>query len=864
MKRLGIITGTIAAIIVSAASIGCTEEINVQQEPQAGTITREFTASFAELTRTALEEGGKVSWCKGDTIWYYTENSGKLDFHIIEEDCISATINVTMNESSSFIVAYYGDIDPTYNTNSILQTKHLIPAVQSGAHKDAHKCIAQCNISESSELIFHNMTSMVKFTLERDDIHCIAFSSNDGTSIWNENHYISIKNINIRKIDNKDSGTIYLQTNGAGTFYLSLLPTILEKGFHIECYDKDMQHIGSVMTKNNMTLGKSEILNLGTLDDRILKNDFIIYHINGPKDPKPNPTPGNTEIPSIPGTEENPIDEGFHIFKATDGSTATFRPDNENGGYFFTFGGSNSYENGKDHTIIAHTDQFGKIENFMVDEKLYSVEYSGSEASISTLDADGEIHTTSGLSNPYPESQTTVSYTNYSKVYRDQVITGISLFFDYATSQSVFDIASSFVVNGVLDLIPFEEWIGDDYSKVVKNLIGGVIGKLAFDYDEKIVTWWFYKMKLVTPLNLVKSSTVLKSINAYWIIGSAVVTLATTYYDISEKHKEKMRQLIFSNAFVTTLDWKQQKDNSVELNLYLGNKAPTDNFKVGIIIGSTGLLNQRFYDLIQMEPAENDKELYTITFSGLKTNRTYYYRAVMISPEDFEYDGLLSFDYWAYGNTESFELSPDYGDEYITAVDLGLSVKWASCNLGATRPEDAGNYYAWGEVETKEEYNINNYIHIDQNRKYTKYCTDTKYGKYDGRTVLTADDDAAQQHLGGKWQIPSSSDWYELYTQCSWGWTTINGIKGYKICGIKEGYRDNYIFIPAAGIWTNKKPDLSETTDTSWGNYWSNELHHNALTCECGITIEFTKNTIKISDIEGRYKGLPIRAVLRK
>lgn len=864
MKRLRIILGTMAAIIVSAASIGCTEEINILQDTTKGTITREFTASFAELTKTSLEEGGKVSWCKGDTIWYYTENRGKLDFHIIAEDCCSATFNITMNESSSFIVAYYGDIDPTYYTNSIFQTKNFIAAVQSGAFKDAHKCMAQCNISESSDLIFHNMTSMVKFTLERDDIHCISFSSNDGANIWNENHYINLRNFNISKNDSRDSGTIYLQTKGAGTFYLSLLPTILEKGFHIECYDKDMQYIGSVMTQNNMTLGKSEILNLGSLDSRIQKKDFIIYHTNGPKNP--NPTPDNEDILPIPGTEENPIDDEFHIFKATDGSTATFRPDKENGGYFFTFGGRNSYENGKDHTIIAHTDKYGRIENFMVDEKLYSVDYSGSEASISTLDAEGKIHTTPGLNNPYPESQTTVSYTNYSKVYRDQVITGISLFFDYASSQSVFDIATSFVVNGVLDLIPFEEWIGDDCSKIVKNLIGGVIGKLAFDYDEQIVTWWFYKMKLVTPLNLVKSSSVLGAINAYWIIGSAVVTLATTYYDISERHKENMRQLIFSNAFVTTLDWKQKKDNSVELNLYLGNKAPTDNFKVGIIIGSTGLLNQRFHDLIQMEPAENDKELYSITFSGLKTNRKYYYRAVMISPEDFEYDGLLSFDYWAYGNTESFELSPDYGDEYITAVDLGLSVKWASCNLGATRPEDVGNYYAWAETEPKDEYIRDNYKYYDGLTgggyiKVTKYCTDTKFGKYDSYRTLTLDDDAAYQTLGGNWRVPNTYEWNELYNSCTWYWVTIDGLRYWKAQSTKKGYEDKFILIPLTDKYTSSKPNIN---NNSYGYYWCNEVWSSALTCHYGNCIRFDYEYGLLNTSCSRETGLPIRAVLRK
>ena len=151
---------------------------------------------------------------------------------------------------------------------------------------------------------------------------------------------------------------------------------------------------------------------------------------------------------------------------------------------------------------------------------------------------------------------------------------------------------------------------------------------------------------------------------------------------------------------------------------------------------------------------------------------------------------------------------------YHMYVDLGLSVKWATCNVGATKPEEYGNYYAWGETQTKRVYSQNNY-------KYGTYdgdfCTLTKYTVTDGVT-LKATDDAASVNWGGTWRMPTIAEWQELENNCSWTQTTLNGVNGYKV---KSKVNGNTIFLPAAGSRNGSSLD----GDGDAGYYWSSSLN---------------------------------------
>lgn len=154
------------------------------------------------------------------------------------------------------------------------------------------------------------------------------------------------------------------------------------------------------------------------------------------------------------------------------------------------------------------------------------------------------------------------------------------------------------------------------------------------------------------------------------------------------------------------------------------------------------------------------------------------------------------------------------------AVDMGLSVKWASCNIGASKPEDYGDYYAWGETTTKSTYNWSTYTLCGGSENaMTKYCTKSSYGTVDNKTVLDPEDDVAHVKLGGKWRMPTDAEWTELRdtNNCDWAWTTINGVNGRLVTSKKTG---NSIFLPAAGYRDNGNLGNAGFL----GGYWSSSL----------------------------------------
>ena len=154
------------------------------------------------------------------------------------------------------------------------------------------------------------------------------------------------------------------------------------------------------------------------------------------------------------------------------------------------------------------------------------------------------------------------------------------------------------------------------------------------------------------------------------------------------------------------------------------------------------------------------------------------------------------------------------------AVDLGLSVKWASFNLGASKPEEYGDYYAWGETEPKDDYSWSSYKWcMGSYKTMTKYCSDSSYG-YNGftdtKTILDLEDDAAYVNLGGKWRMPTYAEWEELINNCTWSWTIQNGVNG-RLVTASNG---NSIFLPAAG--NRSVSGLSDVS--SFGYYWYSSL----------------------------------------
>lgn len=177
-------------------------------------------------------------------------------------------------------------------------------------------------------------------------------------------------------------------------------------------------------------------------------------------------------------------------------------------------------------------------------------------------------------------------------------------------------------------------------------------------------------------------------------------------------------------------------------------------------------------------------------------------------------------------------------------VDLGLSVMWATCNVGAENPWDYGDYFAWGETEQKEDYTSAN---------STTYGVDDKElkgrGVVDDRGTLTPDYDAASVNWGSEWRMPTYDEQRELLENCKHSWTKFNGVYGIEFTG-KNG---NFVFFPAAGC-----RDGLDAGNVGRGGYWSSSPGERELSAHY---LSFREHEADWA-LNSRDLGFPVRAVL--
>lgn len=275
--------------------------------------------------------------------------------------------------------------------------------------------------------------------------------------------------------------------------------------------------------------------------------------------------------------------------------------------------------------------------------------------------------------------------------------------------------------------------------------------------------------------------------------------------------------LLTGEVGVEVADYK-----SVDFGMLISKeKSDLQSYKGQIISGSK-LIGQSF----------------SVEAKGLSAETKYYYRAYLVLNDIQE----------EYGEVKSFTTEKK-GKMTIEMVDLGLTVKWANMNIGATAPEEYGDYFAWGETEPKTNYLWSTYKYYnDSSSTMTKYCTDSSYGTVDNKTTLDPEDDAAHVNWGGNWRMPTRMEQDELHNKCTWTWTSLNGVSGYRVTGTNG----NSIFLPAAGY----RNDTDLLDAGSLGYYWSSSLgeynyafslRFNSLYCDWGYG--------------NRYDGQSVRAV---
>lgn len=178
-----------------------------------------------------------------------------------------------------------------------------------------------------------------------------------------------------------------------------------------------------------------------------------------------------------------------------------------------------------------------------------------------------------------------------------------------------------------------------------------------------------------------------------------------------------------------------------------------------------------------------------------------------------------------------YHTCPD--DAHPHLIDLGLSVKWACCNVGANKPEDYGDRFTWGTT-------------VDSgNEDY-----------YDGTESIQGDKehDAATVNWGGYWVTPTKDQLVELKENCDWEWTMVNGINGYKVKSKKEGYTDAYVFLPAASFRRGSEVNFLGM----FGCYWSSTPVEDSTVNAYFLDLYVSYQTVKD---RGRGDGVSVRPV---
>lgn len=267
----------------------------------------------------------------------------------------------------------------------------------------------------------------------------------------------------------------------------------------------------------------------------------------------------------------------------------------------------------------------------------------------------------------------------------------------------------------------------------------------------------------------------------------------------------------------TTISAEYFTDISVILKIYASSPG-VDVIERGLYWGTNPEVGATDNNVV----LDNTAGYTTKVLVDLQPNTTYYLKAYATNSVGTSYSEVVSFTTLA----ES---------EYSDYVDLGLpsGLKWAAYNIGATTATEYGDYYAWGEVLTKETYTIAN---------------SETYGESMSDISGNAEYDAATAIWGGDWRMPSEAEIQELRDNCNWEWTTQGGKKGYKV----TGPNGSHIFLPAAGSHT-------ANTAGSEGYYWSSTTDRPDSNYACYIY--FRGDDLRVSYTEQRYRGYTVRPV---
>ena len=862
-----------AAALVACAA--CTKSVE-QPEPEGIQMTYRAYQEGAQDTKTTVQDGGtQVLWEPADEIKvFFNSFTGRFVSQNSEPAGVavfSGTLNVLIGAIEGYEAAnqtwglYPYRADAAYDGEYVTTA---LPAAQTGKAgsfaKNTHICLAR---SGGHDLAFYNVTGGLRFSLTQEGINSVTFEGNDGEAIAGKIKMTFEDGVPVVKEVSEGESTVTLTAPNGGTFqpgqwyYIEAIPGTLTKGFTM-VFTKGRE-TATLNTDVSVSIRRGKYGSLADADDG------LIFKPTGGDEPDPS---ANIQFADpiakyacvekfdANGDGEVSYEEAAAATNLaglfTDWNTVTSFDELQ---YFTSvtsisgvFSGLQKFES---VVIPANVTNFGSG-TFNNCKALASVALPEGMTSIPSSCFSGCIAL---KSLTIPSTVTSIGSSAFSgctllesvnipsgvKTVPDYCFQNCSSLETLVLPSTVTDL-NQYAFSGCSSLVNIELPSG---LKTIGNYTFQNCSALAsLDFPTSLTGIGYSAFSGCTGLTSISlGSGVSIGSNAFSgctgitraSLGSSVTIGTYAFYNCSSlasiilpSDLKSIPDYCFQNCYdLSSITWPEAL-SSIGNRAFEGCRFKGNNYTLQLPSTVISIGSQAFTYLPHLIiPSTSAVSIQSNSFGPTSYTFLYVPKAMVEM-----YKVRTNWSNYA----ERIRPIRDYPASFEVAVDLGLSVKWASWNIGASTPEEYGTYFAWGETEPKADYSWGTY-------KWSSSLT--KYNSSDGKTVLELEDDAARVNWGGSWRMPTDAEWRELKNYCNWIWTTRNGVNGYNVS--RNG---NTIFLPAAG--RRFGTDLFYVGSNCI--YWSSSLYTGYPDFAWSVDVDSSNVSGYLDD---RYRGQSVRPV---
>lgn len=820
--------------VIASALVSCTEEPFSKED--GNEITIEAVMAENNPTRTVIQDGGiSVLWEASDEIKVFYDGTGSRFANQFTEPSgtakFSGSLNVVFvsNEGFSDFTPLWGlypyRADATADNSSVTTT---LPAEQTGRTGSFAKG-TNITLGKSSSLTmgFYNVCGGIRFSLTQEGVKEVVFQGQNDEDIAGKVKLAFANGVPAVQEIIDGQKCITLTAPGGGTFetgkwyYIVALPGTLSNGFKMT-FNTETQY-ATLKSSSSKTIKRGIFGSLADADE-----DLVYKDKEGGE-----PVTGNivfadpaAKYACVAKFDTN--GDGEVSYEEAEAATSF-------SGLFDNWKGVVSFEEIRYfknvHSLSRVFSDCNKLVSITIPEnitELGAYAFSGCSSLTSVV--------LPSILNAIPNN-TFQNCTKLSSICLPSSVTSVG--------QYAFDGCSSLKTI----ILPPEVISVENYTFRNCSALSSI------DIPSSVTSIGQYAFYGCSSLKSIDLPSALKAIGAYAFFGCSSITQVVIPDEVTS-----LGSYVFSGC-------SQMISAKISSGVSFIPKSCFENCKslssVSIPSSVTSIGDNAFYvvNMWSLELPTSIKYLGGLCFAGIKCVILPSTSPISIASTTFDavygvfvpsnmvdmYKVMTNWTQYAVKlhPINTFKEKNDFRLVTAGAVDMGVSIKWAACNVGASRPEQFGGYYAWGETQTKSDYSWSTYLDSPNRdgKSFTKYY----YGE-GGKTSLDPEDDVAHVMLGGDWRIPTFDELYELLCNCPFERFTFEGTSGTIFYGLGSG---NQIFIPNQGKYNGTK--LQGTFTSLWSS---------TLTSSTGAKyMDFYSDGAAGYGSMGRNWGLPIRPV---